>query len=66
LGDVRILDCESIYECIDEIFTALAYPVCLSSCLVYGSSLFYDDHQFIDGSRCERFRGQRGNGDSAA
>jgi len=54
LGDARMLDCESISECIDEILTALAYPVCFSGCLVCGSSLFCDDHQFIDGSRCER------------
>jgi len=26
LDDVCILDCESIFDCIDEIFLALAYP----------------------------------------
>jgi len=31
LGDVCILDCESISDCIDEIFMALAYPV---ACLI--------------------------------
>jgi len=54
LDDVCILDGESISDCMIKIFLALAYPllVCFL-CMLF----FYlcDDHQFIDGSRCERY-----------
>jgi len=54
LNDVCILDCESISDYIDEIFLALAYPFLVwMSCMLF--FYFCDDHQFIDGSRCERY-----------
>jgi len=54
LGDICLLDYEGIYDFMIKIFLALAYPllVCLLCMLFFYSC---DDHQFIDGSRCERY-----------
>jgi len=49
-----MFDCEGISDCMIKICLALAYPLLVW--LLY-MLFFYpcDDHQFIDGSRCERY-----------
>ena len=63
---VWILDGELIFDCMMKMLLALAYPVC---CMVvlYVAIVSCDDHQFIlMGADGRGFRGQQGNGDSAA
>jgi len=66
LGDVCTLDCGSISDCIDEIFTTLAYPVCLFDCLVCYSSTFAMIINLLMWADARSTRGQPGRNDSAA
>ena len=54
LDDICILDYEGIFDCMIKILLALAYPLLVwLLCMLF----FYlcDDHQFLDGSICERY-----------
>jgi len=52
LRDVCIIDCESISDCMIKPLLALAYPSVFVVCPACGT-LFCDDHQLVDVSRCE-------------
>jgi len=52
LDDVCIFDCEGISDCMIKLLLALAYPSVLL-CVMLCGSLFCDDHQLVDVSRCE-------------
>ena len=66
LGDVCVLNCESISVCIDEIFTAITYLICLSDCLVCCSSTFVMIINLLMWADARSTRGQPGRNDSAA
>jgi len=52
LDDVCIIPCGSIYVCMIKPLLALAYPSVIVCVLLCGT-LFCDDHQLVDVSRCE-------------
>jgi len=59
------LDCESIFDCIDEIFLALAFPF-LFECLVCYPSTFAMIINLLIGADARGSRGQPGRDDSVA
>jgi len=60
-----MLDSERIFDCIDEIFMALAYPVCLFDWLVCCSSTFAMIINLLMWADARSTRGQPGRDDSA-